>query len=298
MRFARIALIVFYVGLPASLFAELSDGDLPSAQWYAHIDLVEMRSSDAGMEIYAWLEDEVFEELRDEIGFDADKEANTITALATSGGGTIVVIDGEFSDDTDDKILAIAAMATDFNPLKHDGKAYYQIEDEEDDPDRQSFDNVAFMSVAIENKLLVTATREQMHQLLSSDGRLQGDYDNDGALIVLRGEKNFVQAGMHTSSFDEMGWDSNILRNTEQLALLVSDQKGLLAVEAQLIATEAEMANSLASVVRGLISLQAFSDEIDPELSQFLNNTDVDVDGSTLTVKVVMDPEALVEAID
>ena len=43
MHLARLALIVFYVGLPASLLADLSDGDLPMAQWYAHIDLVEMR---------------------------------------------------------------------------------------------------------------------------------------------------------------------------------------------------------------------------------------------------------------
>jgi hypothetical protein len=57
------------------------------------------------------------------------------------------------------------------------------------------------------------------------------------------------------------------------------------------------MANSLASIVRGLISLQAFSDDIDPELSQFLNSTVVAVDGSTLTVKVAVDPELLVDVI-
>jgi len=102
---------------------------------------------------------------------------------------------------------------------------------------------------------------------------------------------------MQTDAFD-MGWDSNILRNTEQLALLVSDKAGLLAVHAQLIASEAEMANSLASVVRGLIALQAFSEDVDPELSAFLNNTEVDVKGSTLHVTVSMDPEVLVEAID
>ena len=44
--------------------------------------------------------------------------------------------------------------------------------------------------------------------------------------------------------------------------------------------------------------MQAFSDEVDPELSAFLNKTDVDVDGSTLRVTVSMDPDALVEAID
>lgn len=298
MRLARLALIVFYIGLPASLFAELGNGDLPAARWYAHVDLVEMRSSDAGRQLYDWLDEEVFEELRDEIGFDADKEANSITALATSEGGTMVVIDGDFSDQTADKIIAIVALASEFETLSHDGKAYYQIEDEPDDHERNSFDNVAFMSVALKNKLLVTASRDQMEQLLSSNGKIPGNYNDDGALFVLRGDKSFVQAGMQTSSFDEMGWDSNILRNTKQLALLVSDSSGLLAVQAELIAAEAEMANSLASIARGLISLAAFSDDVDPELVAFLNATKVEVKGSTLKVSVVLDPEVLVEAMD
>ena len=97
---------------------------------------------------------------------------------------------------------------------------------------------------------------------------------------------------------DDLGWDSNILRNTKQLALLISDDSGLLALKAQLIANEEEMANSLASIVRGLISLQVFNDDIDPELTAFLENTSVEVDGSTLTVQVAMDPELLVDALD
>ena len=298
MRLARIALIVFYLGLPATLFADLRTGDLPAARWYAHIDLVEMRSTDSGQQLYKWLDDEVFTELRDEFGFDVDQEADKITAVATPGDGAIVVIEGEFKDETEDKILAIAAMAGGFDPLDHDGKAYYRINEESHGPDGDTIKVAAFMSVAIKNKLLVAESQAQMQQLLSSSGRIPGDYDSDGALIVLRGDKSFVQAGMDTDSFADLGWDSNILRNTRQLALLISDSDGLLAIEAQLIATEAEMANSLASVVRGLIALQAFSDEVDPELSAFLNKTDVDVDGSTLRVTVSMDPDTLVEAID
>ena len=298
MRIARLALIVLYIGLPASLLAELKDGDLPAARWYAHVDLVEMRTSDAGRQLYDWLDDEVFDDLREEIGFDADQEVDTITALATADGGTVVLIEGEFSEQTTDRLIAIAAAAGDFSVQKHAGLDYYQIEDDEPGSHDKSFDDVAYMSVALKNKLLVTASQEQMQQLLSNDGQISGDYDGDGALLVLRGKQSFVQAGMQTGSFDELGWDSSILRNTEQLALLVEDAAGMLAVRAELIANEAEMANSLASVVRGLISLQAFSDDMDPELSQMLNNTDVDVDGATLRVTVTLDPAVLIEVID
>ncbi len=299
MHLVRLISCLLFIGLPFTAAAELSGGDLPAARWYAHVDLVEMRSSDAGKQLYAWLEKEVFEKLRKEVGFDADKEANVITALATPDNGMLVVIDGDFSQQTQDRIVAFSAAASDFNMLEHDSKTYYQIREALDDPDMSSFDNGAFLSVAVKNKLIVTSSEEQMQQIFSSNGRIPGDYDNDGALLVLRGEKSFVQAGMQTNEIgDELGWDSNMLRNTKQLALLVSDQKGLLAVEAQLIANEEAMANSLASIARGLISLAAFNDEIDPELTQFLNGTTVDVDGATLTVKLEVDPEVLIKAID
>lgn len=300
MRLLRILLCILFISLPVTAVAELSGGDLPAARWYAHVDLVEMRSSDAGMQLYAWLEDEIFDQLREKIGFDADQEADLITAIATPEGGTLIVVDGDFSQKTQDGLLAIGATASQFNVLEHDGKAYYQIDDD-DHPgrhDENSFENGAFMSIAIKDKLIVTSSEEQMRQIFGSNGRIPGDYDNDGALMVLRGAKSLVQAGMQTNEFsDDLGWDSNMLRNTKQLAIVVSDEKGMLALEAQLVANEEQMANSLASIVRGLISLQAFSDDIEPELSQFLNSTVVAVNGSTLTVKVAVDPEVLVDVI-
>lgn len=299
MHLVRLILVILCVGLPASAVADINDGDLPAARWYAHIDLVKMRSSDVGKQLYAWLEEELFEELHEEIGFDADKEANMITAMAAPDKGMLVVIDGDFSQQTLDRVVAIGAAASGFNALAYEGNEYYQFEGDGNGHGQNSFDNGAFLSVAIKNKLIVTSSEEQMKQVFASKGRIPGDYNNGGALLVLRGENSFLQAGMQTKELgDELGWDSNMLRNTEQLALLVSDRKGLLAVEAQLLASEAQMANSLASIVRGLISLQAFNEDMDPKLTRFLNGTTVDVDGATLTVKLELDPEVFIQAIN
>lgn len=299
MHLVRLILCILFIGLPVTAAAEISKGDLPAARWYAHIDLVEMRSSDAGKQLYAWLEDEVFDELREEVGFDVDKEADVITAMATPDNGMLLVVDGNFSQQTQDRIIAVGAAASEFNMLEHDGNTYYQLGEVSDDPDRTSFENAAFLSVAIQNKLIVTSSEQRMQEMFSNNGRFPGNYDDDGTLMVLRGEKSLVQAGMQTNEIgDDLGWDSNMLRNTRQLALLISDKKGLLAVEAQLEANEESMAKSLASVVRGLISLQAFSDDMDPQLSKFLSGTIVDVDGATLTVKIELDPDVLIAAID
>jgi hypothetical protein len=104
---------------------------------------------------------------------------------------------------------------------------------------------------------------------------------------------------MQTQMIDnDFGWDSNLLRNTKQLGLLVSDEAGALAVMAQLVAAEPVIANSLASIVRGLISLQALSGDVDAELSRLLNSTEVTVDGTVLTVKLAIDPKVLIDVID
>lgn len=303
MRLARLLLIFLFVCVPTTVLAGLSDGDLPAARWYAHVDLVEMRSGEAGKQLYDWLDDEVFEELRDEIGIDVGKEADRITALATPEGGIMIVIDGSFEQSTRDKIVAVGAAGSDFNSLEYDDTVYYFIGDDdgpgENIHENDSLDDGAYLSLALNDKLIVTSTEEQMHSLIDSGGRIPGDYDNGDSLIVLSAERSLVQAGMSADGIGEdLGWDSNMLKNTKQVALVVADAAGKIAIEAQLVATEEEVANSLASIVRGLISLQVFNDDMDAEMAEFLQNTTVDVAGATLTVKVAIDAAALVDAID
>ena len=65
---------------------------------------------------------------------------------------------------------------------------------------------------------------------------------------------------------DDDDWESNIVRNTEQAALLMADESGQLAIEAQLVSTDPKMAEAIGGIVNGLIALQAFNSELGPEL--------------------------------
>ncbi len=150
----------------------------------------------------------------------------------------------------------------------------------------------------MKNKLIVATARADIEALIAGKGKIPADEGPRDALFVLRAERSLMQAGVKAGELgDEIGWDSNILRNTEQAALLIADEAGKIAIQAQLVTTEQEMADSLASIVRGLISLQVFNDDLDPEISEFLRNTTVDVDDKTLVVKVALDPELVVETL-
>ena len=311
MRSLRyLVIFLLFVGLPSTLLAGIGPGDLPdTSRWYFHADFEEMRSSEAGRHLYDWLQDEVFDDIRNDVGVDLDKEADRLTAFATAEEGPVVVIDGNISQATRDKLLAMAAAGGGLDQLESGGRAFFHAKGGNYDHDAaarnvnielDSFDDGAYFSFAIKNKLLVTATRERMQSLLADNGRIAGGTKADkGALFVLSAERNLVQAGARADDLRRNGaWDSNILRNTEQAALVIADKAGKIAIEAQLVTTAQEMANSLASIVRGLISLQIFNDDLDPEIAEFLQNTSVDVKDRTLKISVALDPETVVAAID
>jgi len=299
---ATASLLSLALGPASALTAE----DLPAAtSWYFHADFDEMRDSPAGRDLVGWIEQEVFAEIREETGVDLSEELDRLTAYSTDGAGAVMVMDGRFSRQTRDKALAAAAMAHRFETLKSAGKTYYHVvgdgEHRGDNIEISGIDNEFFFSFDVPGKLVLAAQKAQIEEMLANGGKVTGARSHDGALFVLTAERALVQAGMNTDSFDgddDGGFDSNILRNTRQLAVMIADMAGNIAIEARLHATEPEMAESLASIVRGLIALQAFSEDMDPELSRFLQGTRVDVDGEQLSISVALAPGDLRAMLD
>jgi hypothetical protein len=301
MRLRQLLLLLLFACLPATLVAELADGDLPAARWYAQVDLVAMRHGAAGKQLYAWLERDVFDALRTKLGFDAGKEADMVTALATPEGAIMIVVDGDFSQMTRDRVIALVSVGSENIALEYDGSPYYFIAGDvtADDGKPAAFDAGAYLSLALDRKLLVTSTQQQMQKLIEGKGRIPGDYASGASLRVLSAQQNLVQAGMSAAGFSEdLGWDSGLLNNTRQIALLVAEAAGKIAVEGQLLTTEENVAISLASIVRGLISLQMFNADLDPQLSILLQSTSVSVDGATLILRLALDPAALIDALE
>ena len=151
--------------------------------------------------------------------------------------------------------------------------------------------------MAVKNKVIVTSTEGHMQALLANNGKVNGTRSVKDALMVLTAEKTLVQAGMKAGMLDDTDWDSNILQNTEQVAFLISAAANKLAIEARLITSEAEIAESLASVTRGLISLAMFDDGLEPEIAAALQGTRVQAKGNSLSISIAMDPDLVVQTL-
>lgn len=305
MRSARCLIVLACLLLPVTGFAGIGDGDLPAAStWYFHADFDEMRSSDAGKGLWAWLEREVLADIRDEAGVDLAREADRITAYATPDDGAVLVLEGRLSQETRDKALAVAAAAERFEILESGGRTFYHVVGDGGlETDKLQVDGLGreiYFSFDVRNRLLAATDRMQMEALLQSGGKVPGSKSHGGALFVLTAEKSLVQAGMNTDEIgdDDGGFDSNILRNTKQVALMVADVAGNIAIEAQLLANEPQLAESLASIVRGLIALQAFSGDMDPDIVNVLKGTRVDVNESLLKISIALAPDILAAMLE
>jgi hypothetical protein len=140
----------------------------------------------------------------------------------------------------------------------------------------------------------MASTEKQLQALLDSGGKVAGAGSHDGAMFVLSADNTFLQAGMQADNMaleDDDDWESNILRNTKQAALLIADKAGLILIEAQLVSADPKMAAAIGGIVNGLISLQAFNSDLDPEIQDLIRNTRVEVTENTLSINTVIDPD-------
>jgi hypothetical protein len=315
MRNLKILIVGLLLAVPGLAPAEI--GDVPGdTTWYLHIDFEQMRSESAGKGVYGWMVDEIFDDVNEDAGVDLENELDSLTGFSVEGQGPIFLFEGNVSQTSKDRLMALIAVEGNLNPLKSSGKSYYRFTDGGDDDDNDSvgfgsdnieiqfdeLENESWISMALDNKVLVTATEEQMKAMLKKGGKISGSRGHNGALLVLTADKPLVQAGMNSvalgeESDGESGWESNILRNTEQVAFLVAVAADKLAIEAKLITTEPDMATSLASVVRGLISLMSFSDDMDADIVALVQGTRIEADGRNLIISLAIDPEMIVSTL-
>lgn len=309
MSTGRLYFFLLLLSFPLQAAAAVTARDLPdSTIWYLHADLVAMRGSESGAKIYVWFDDEVGEEVREKIGIDIGTEVNSITAYSDAENGTVIVSDGQLTKESRERLLAHATLAADgdIDILEYKGMTYYHVGGEDDEAHRndepfEDLEDSAWFSFAVKGKAIVASTERQLKALLDSGGRIAGAGSHDGALFVLSADKTFVQAGLQADNLaghQDDDWESNILRNTKQAALLLADRNGLLAIEARLVATEPRMAEAIGGIVNGLISLQAFNSDLDPQVQDLLRNTRVEVRDNTLSINTVIDPDVIAGMLD
>ena len=307
MKYARVVFFLLFLCIPLLANAGLKNENFPGgAVWYLHADLKQMRASESGSPLYQWLHGEVFVEIHDELGIDINRETDWITAYSRPDTGTVVMVGGNMTKESQDKLLAVVSAENELDIREHRDRTYYHVGDlaaseEQEDSPLEALADSAFFSFAVKGKLLVASNEDQLKALIDNGGKVAGSESHEGALLVLTADKSFVQAGLKTDQLgddDDHDWNSNIIRNTEQAAVMLSDMDGMIAVEAKLVSADPLLTQSIGGIVNGLISLQAFNDELDPDIRVLLQNTKIDVNEKVLTISTVIDPKVALAVLD
>lgn len=312
----RLILIVISVlGLAAASVpanADIASESLPgNAQWYAHADLQAMQESRTGRHILAFLDEEVFSELEDETGITLkdDLQAATIFGGRSPADGAVVLY-GKISEKNRTKMQALMELYGDYSEERRNGVEIFTLdrrqrsgESLDDDSDEVfSEARTTYVAFSKRDQLMLTQSRERLEKFVAAGGRLRdnGDRKTQGKLLVLQADKSLVNAGMNAGAgiSADNDWDSSILQHMRQVAIVLAEEQGKAAIEAHLVTSNQELAESIKNIVQGVISIKALDQNEDPEMLQILRSVKLQLAGSTIQARVLVDPDVLKEFMD
>ena len=102
--------------------AAVSADDLPGdTVWYMHADFEQLRTTDSGRGIAAWIDNEIGKDLREEIGIDLNQEVDSLTAYSDAANGTVILVEGPITKKAQEKLVALAVLEGDVDTRNHGG---------------------------------------------------------------------------------------------------------------------------------------------------------------------------------
>jgi len=284
----RNSLLALGLIFSAQIQAATLDSGLISenAGFYLHANIEEMQLAPAGQHIYEWLEDEVLEELRDDTGIDVSDVLTGISVFGPSvseryhSDEAVFILHGEFSPSDQAQIIEALEQHVDITTTTLF---------------RSSRGHDMYLSFGPNQQTIITKDEAQLERFL--DGQQKQLPDTRNKILILQAESPLVQGGLNTQIQNNTPWDSSILRNVEQVAVVISDDAGQLRLQANLLAAKPEMAMALQNLVQGLIALSALNED-EPEIAELLSQAHIEAEGNRVVLEITVDPETLMDFVD
>ena len=283
--------------LPA--VADVSSRDLAAdTQWYIHVDFEAMRDSSVAKELNRWMESEVYDGIDSELGVDVSAELDRFIAYGNEDGDFTVRLGDGISAATQKKLLREIEDDTEVRRETGSFGEYFVIDGDEHfsiEGDNDVDIKTDTVYVSLDRQIVVTSSLDRLEDAMT--GRRGGG----ASVLILDGSKPFVQIGANTGFMQEEGevdFDSDLLQKTEQVAILIGDSNGLIDLHTRITASDPQVTNSLANIVRGLIGLQTLSSELPPYVTDILQSLRVDADSAGLSLRLTVAADSLRQLLD
>lgn len=284
------------------LAAWASSVNLPirdDTQWYIHANLLEMRQTVAGQELYGWVEREIISDLEEEFDIRLTEELDGVTVFGSAAGHEdgAVVLHGFLSAATRDAVLAKIREEGYLASEDAFGRVFYAVAaPDELKKSGHPFDG-AYLAFGDMGQTLVTGNRQLIEDFLAAGGHFEGRTPSE--LLVIQADRPLVQGGFDAANIDAGGgpWESQMFQNIEQFALVIADDNGLLDIRARITAVSPDMALAISNIIQGVVSLKAVAEE-EPAAAALLSRLKMETDDRTVHLQLSIEPATVVEILD
>lgn len=294
---ALIATLGLFAGLHVgTASAEISPQDIPpDSKWYIHVSLAAMENNEAGATVLDWLNDEVTDEIEEDTGLQPLEEVDEVLLYGDGDENFVMRIVGELSDEALERIREQIDSVDDVTTRNDGWGEYYIFEDADREMQIDSGEvnintDTIYASMARDNALIVTSNAD----LLAAEVRgVRGGNNN---VLILDGPNPFIQIGVNTDELGASGtfdFDSDLLRKTSKVALMIGSTGDAFDFQTLITATDPQVTDSMANIVRGLIGLQTLSGEIPQPVSDIINSLRVESDSTGMSIKAYVAPDQL-----
>ncbi|MEM8546748.1 MAG: hypothetical protein AAGF46_01170 [Pseudomonadota bacterium] len=299
----RSVIAILILGLAATAEAQFDSSVLPTdADWYFHANFETMRTTRAGQPLYARLQDEAFDEVREELAEEFDVDLNTeFDAFTTYGdrdGRFVAIMQGPIDAKSRQQLIAALQKRAPATEKRSDFGTYFEVDATEiREQDYNINTDKAYVSFAREDAVIFGTDPKYFFRALGGEASGGGR----GTMLVLTANREFIQVGVNAEAMESEGalpWNSGLLQETRQIAFVLGDTNGQLDFQLNITANDPSTTEALANVVRGLIGLQALSSDANDEFKGLLSSLKIDNDSRGLTMRLLTDPDELIRAME
>ena len=274
------------------------------SSFYLSVNLDTMRDGAASKPLYRWFQQEVLDDVREELGVDLIDALNGVSIFGTGANQVpVLVLHGDIPRSARDHVVDTVFSEKGKVELKTaHGRNYYEFA--ELDLDWDGVEN----RFGQDHDALLIAFGDRGQSMVTPDPEIMDRFLRDGALavsemsselMVLEAERPLARGGVNNRKGSPRGgpWESRMFRQVERFGLVISDEDDAVSLTLEAESATPELAEAMANLVRGLVSLKVLSQDTDPDL-EWLGALEITTRDRITRMQARVPAESLVSILD
>lgn len=272
--------------------------------FYLSINIDAIRDGEASTALYTFIDNEVLDDLRDELGSDAINAIDGISIFGTGDSQTpVILLHGDIPQSARDRFVdEIFEEKENVELLTQHGRNYFafgNVQVDWDGIDSEGGHDALLLAFGDRGQTMITPHPEAMSAFLREGFLPDAVMAED--LMVLKADRALAQGGLNNRHLAFSGnggaWDSELFKKVDRFGLVIADDAEALRITIEAHTSSPELAQALENIVKGIISLKALSSEAADKL-EWLDTLRIVSDDRITRLDALVTAEALSEILD